>query len=139
MLFEPFDGIFQVMGKPQSGSTFPLSGALDANLLLWQDWAHDDGTILFEDLLSFLVGERVDIRVPHQRNVSFRNGSPLFYTSNAQLRVLRKDAELTAALNTAMAERFTTRVWTTPLPTHERVPDFPRCSRCCAAFYLMHR
>ena len=139
MLFEPFDGIYRVMGKPQRGSTFPLAAAPDAQLLVWQDWKHDDGTILFEDLLSFLVGERIDIRVPHQSNASFRNTSPLFYTSNSSLRVRRDDAGEAARLNRAMAERFTTRFWDTPLPMDQRVADFPRCSRCCATFYLMHR
>ena len=139
MLFEPLDGIFRVMGKPQHGSTFPLAGAIDADVLLWQDWKHDDATVLFEDLLAFLVGEIVDIRVPHQCNVSFRNTSPLFYTSNSAVRVARQSSDLTVALNAAMSERFTTRVWSIPLPMHERIPDFPRCSRCCATFYLLHR
>ena len=139
MLFEPFDGIFNVMGKPERGSTFPLAGATDAHVLLWQDWKHDDRTVLFEDLLSFLVGERINVRVPHQRNLPFRNTSPLFYTSNSFLRVARDDPALTAELNAAMEERFTTRIWRTPLPMHLRVTDFPRCSRCCATFYLMHR
>ena len=139
MLFEPFDGIYKVMGKPQSGSSFPLAGAIGATVLVWQDWKHDDKTVAFEDLLSFFVGELVDIRVPHQRNVSYRNTSPLFYTSNSSLQVARQDTVLMGRLNSAMAERFTTRVWRNPLPMHARVADFPRCSRCCAAFYLMHR
>ena len=127
------------MGKPGRGSSFPLAGAADADLLFWQDWKHDDATVLFEDLLSLLVGERSDARVPHQRSMPFRNTSPLFYTSNSPLRVNRHDPALTASLNAAMAERFTTRVWRTPLPMGQRVTNFPRCSRCCAAFYLMHR
>ena len=139
MLFESFDGIFSVMGKPQRGSSFPLASAIDADVLLWQDWKHDDATVLFEDMLSFLVGERIDIRVPHQKNVSFRNTSPLFYTSNSFLQVTRRDAALAQRLNDAMAERFTTRVWTKPLPPIERVADFPQCAKCCANFYLMYR
>ncbi|CAK0845543.1 unnamed protein product, partial [Prorocentrum cordatum] len=67
MLFEPFDGIFKVMGKPQAKSSFPLAAVLDS-VLLWQDWKHNDATILFEDLLSMLVGERMDIRVPNKKN-----------------------------------------------------------------------
>ena len=33
MLFEPFDGIYTVMGKPENKSSFPLSGALNTQLL----------------------------------------------------------------------------------------------------------
>ena len=139
MLFEPFDGIFKVMGKPEKGSTFPLAGAIGASVLLWQDWKHDDATVQFEDLLSFFVGERVDIRVPRARNVSFRNTSPLFFTSNSLMKVARADQNVTEVLNAAMSERFKTRCWRVPLPMNERDLNFPRCSRCCAAFYLMHR
>ena len=139
MFFEPFDGIFTVMGKPEAKSSFPLASALGAHVLVWQDWKHNDGTILFEDVLSMLVGERIEVRVPHQRNVSFRNTSPLFYTANSPLYVLRRDPAEMMRLNAAMAERLVTRVWTRPLPKSERMPDFPRCSRCCASFFIAHR
>ena len=139
MLFEPFDGIFKVMGKPQKGSTFPFAGAIGASVLVWQDWKHDDATVQFEDLLSFFVGERIDVRVPRERNVSFRNTSPLFFTSNSFLKVTREDTAVADVLNAAMSERFKTRTWRVPLPMHERDLNFPRCSRCCASFFLMHR
>lgn len=137
--FEPFDGIFPVMGKPESKSSFPLAGALDARLLLWQDYKHNDNTVLFEDLLSFIVGEQVNIRVPCKKNVPFRNNSPLFLTSNSHLRVVREDPEAMRRLNEAAAERFCTRLWTVALPRAQRNPDFPKCSRCCANFFLMYR
>ena len=92
----------------------------------------------FEDLLSLVVGERIDVRIPHQKNVSFRNGSPLFYTSNSLLHVKREDVAEAIRLNAAMDERFRIRLWRNPLPMSERVPNFPRCSRCCAAFFLHH-
>ncbi|CAJ1454063.1 unnamed protein product [Effrenium voratum] len=136
MLLEPLDGIFQVLGKPEARSSFPLAGALDAQVLLWQDYKHQDQTVLFEDLLSLTVGEMISVRVPHQKNQTFRNVAPLFYTSNFPLQVRRPDLEEATRLNQAMAERFCTRQWKMPLPEAERIPDLPRCSRCCAAFYL---
>ena len=139
MLFEPFDGIFKVMGKPQKGSTFPFAGAIGASVLVWQDWKHDDATVQFEDLLSFFVGERMDVRIPNERNVSFRNTSPLFFTSNSFLKVTREDTAVADVLNAAMSERFKTRTWRVPLPMHGRDLNFPRCSRCCASVFLMHR
>ena len=139
MLFEPFDGIYKVMGKPQSGSSFPLAGAIGATVLVWQDWKHDDKTVAFEDLLSFFVGELVDIRVPHQRNVSYRNTSPLFYTSNSILQTVRHDAGLMDRLNAAMAERFTTRVWRNPLPMQGRAADFHVAADAAPHASLMHR
>ena len=136
MLFEPFDGIFTVMGKPQNNSSFALAGVLDAHVLLWQDWKHNDSTILFEDVLSLIVGERIDIRIPHAKNVSVRNSAPLFYTSNTPLSVGRRaeSLEQLIRLNRAMAERFCTRVWRIPLPMADRLTQLPRCSRCCANF-----
>ena len=136
MLFEPFDGIFDVMGKPESKSSFPLAGVLDAQVLLWQDWKHNDATILFEDILSLIVGERMAIRCPFKKNVSFRNTSPLFYTSNSPLYVARHNFEEMARLNAAMSERFCTRTWLIPFPKTDRIADFPRCSCCCAKFFL---
>lgn len=139
MLFEPFDDIFAVMGKPEAKSSFPLAGAIDAQVLLWQDWKHNDATVLFEDMLSLIVGERIDVRIPCQKNMSFRNTSPLFYTANSPLFVVRPNPQEMIRLNTAMAERFRSRVWQIPLPATERIADFPRCSKCCANFYLMYR
>jgi hypothetical protein len=139
MPFEPFDGILPVMGKPESKSSFPLAGALDARVLLWQDYKHSDSIVLFEDILSLVVGELMEIRTPCKKNIPFRNNSPFFFTSNSPLRVVREDPEQMCRLNEAMTERFCARTWTTPLPAAQRIADFPRCSRCCANFYLMYR
>ena len=137
--FEPFDDIFPVMGKPESKSSFPLANALDARVLLWQDYKHNDAKILFEDLLSFLVGEQLSVRRPCQKNVDFRNSSPLFFTSNSELSVVREDPEAMRRLCQAAAERFCTRRWQNPLPKAQRSTNFPKCGRCCANFYLMYR
>ena len=139
MLFESFDEIFTVMGKPERGSTFPLSGMLEAHLLVWHEYKHRDGTVLFEDLLALLVGERMDIRVPHSAAKSHRNNAPMFFTSNSLLRVRREDPDEESLLNTAMTERFKMRWWSNPYPKQKRILKFPRCGRCCANFYLMHR
>ena len=136
MMFEPFDDIYTVMGKPEDRSSFPLAGVLDAQVLLWQDWRHNDATVLFEDILSLIVGERMSIRCPFKKNISHRNSAPLFYTSNTQLRVVRQSPAEAMRLNQAMEERFRTRFWGEPLPMEERVTEFPRCGRCCANFYL---
>lgn len=136
MLFEPLDAIFQVMGKPDSKSTHPLAGILEADILLWQEYYHKDKILLFEDLLAILVGERVEIAVKYKGNVSHRNNAPMFYTSNSQLRVVREDVTLMSLLNKAMEERFKSRWWDTPLPLAMRRADFPKCARCCAAFYV---
>ena len=136
MLFESMDLIFKVMGKPEHGSSFALAGALDSHLLLWQDYIHSDSTVQFEDILSLVVGERMDIRLPRSIGKSFRNTSPLFFTSQSALQVKRACPVTTAQLNEAMQERFTVRRWVMPLPLAERVLDFPKCGRCSANFYL---
>ena len=41
-------------------------------------------------------------------------------------------------LDGMMEERFTTFRFFSPLPMHERVPDFPHCGRCTAAFILQN-
>ena len=68
MLFESFDKILSVMGKPEAKSTFPLAGVLDAHALVWQEYKHKDSIVLFEDLLALTVGQRLEIRVPHRSN-----------------------------------------------------------------------
>ena len=62
LLFEPFDQIFAVMGKPDSNSTFPTARILDVCLLLWQECKHKNGFVLFEDFLALLAGERMKRR-----------------------------------------------------------------------------
>ena len=139
MVFESMDLIFKTMGKPDAKSTFPMAGVLDAALLVWQDYKHKDSIILFEDLLSLIAGERMEIRVPHRVNVSHRNVAPMFFSSNTLLSVRRDNPVDMIRLNAAMSERFRTRFWAKPIPHESRVEDFPRCGKCCANFLLMHR
>ena len=136
MLFEPLDQIFTVMGKPQVGSTFPLCNALDAEVLLWQDYEHCNKTLCFTDLLSFTVGEKMDIRIPGAKGHSFRNLSPLFFTANQPLTLKAGPVEDQLKKTKAMEERFVTRIWPRALPEQDRRPDFPQCGRCCANFLL---
>ena len=124
------------MGKPDSKSSFPLANFLEADLLLWNEYKHEDSLVLFEDILVVLCGERVEVRVPHKKNISHRNTAPMFYS---RLRVVREDPEEMSRLNIAMDERFCTRCWTVPIPKESRVVSFPRCGRCCAQFLLMNR
>ena len=139
MLFEPLDEIFVVMGKPEAKNSFVFAGLLDAQVLLWHEYKHKDSIVLFEDLLAVLVGERLDVRIPHKKAQSHRNNAPMFYTSNSMMAVVREDRAKMELLNTAMAERFCTRVWTQPIPKAARISALPRCGRCCSQFFLMNR
>lgn len=139
MLFEPLDLIFSVMGKPEGKSTFPLACVPEVHLLVWHEYAHKDSIVLFEDLLALTVGERVEIRQPHRKNLSHRNTAPMFLSCNSPLTVVREDVAVMTRLNQAMEERFCTRRWTRPIPLEARRADFPRCGRCCAGFFLMNR
>jgi hypothetical protein len=139
MIYEPFDKIFKVMGKPEAKSTFPMANVVDAHVLLWQEYKHRDRIVLFEDLLALAVGERMELRIPHQKNKSHRNTAPLFFTSNSMLAVIREDPNEMQRLNTAMVERFNIRFWLRPIPMGSRVVDLAKCGRCCANFLLLHR
>ena len=139
MLFEPLDEIFVVMGKPEAKNSFVFAGLLDAQVLLWHEYKHKDSIVLFEDLLAVLVGERLDVRIPHKKAQSHRNNAPMFYTSNSMMAVVREDRAKMELLNTAMAERFCTRVRTQPIPKAARISALPRCGRCCSQFFLMNR
>jgi hypothetical protein len=139
MLFEPFDSIFSVMGKPEGTSTFALANVVDAHVLLWQEYKHKDSTVMFEDILAICAGERMEIREPHKKNRSHRNTAPLFYTCNVELQVVRADPVEMNRLNGAMQERFCTQRWLNPIPMESRRADFPRCGCCCAKFFLLNR
>ena len=138
MILQPLESIFRSMPPPEDGSSFPLAGALDAEILLWQDFEYSAGTLNFMDLLRLLVGERVGVRIPGEPNRHFNNTSPLFYTA------LEKIAPNSRSMTTAsfarkvqaMDERFTLRCWSKPLPLQRRIPDFPHCGPCFAAFML---
>ena len=138
MLLQPLEIIYQSMAPPEDGSTFPLAGALDAEILLWQDFEYNSKTVNFTDLLRLLVGERVGVRIPREPNRALNNTSPLFYSALEKIVPhMRGVAAGTFARKAlAMDERFTMRFWTKPLPLHRRVADFPHCAPCFASFML---
>ena len=138
MIFQPLESIFRSMPPPEDGSSFPLAGALDAEVLLWQDFEYSPGTLNFMDLLRLLVGERVGVRIPGEPNRHFNNTSPLFYTALEKITPQMRGvagANFARKLR-AMDERFTLRLWSRPLPHERRVPDFPHCGPCFASFML---
>lgn len=111
-------------------------GILAADVLLWQDYKYQKKTLAWEDLLSVLVGERVEVRTHGGKNISFKNTAPMFYTSARAWSVHTFDPEESAELTLAMNERFTLHRWTRPLPMNERREDFPSCGACFARFVL---
>ena len=133
-LFEPLEEIYVCAEKPQGGSTFPFGTVPDCDVLLWQDYEHDEDTVRFSDLLGLLVGEAVGVRVPGRLNVKLRNKAPLFYSARAEMCCRRKDKEAEGMLNDMMDDRFTFFRFTSPLPRSTRRADFPKCGKCCAAF-----
>ena len=82
-LLEPFEFIFETLGKPQKGSSFPFAKLPNSEIMLWQDFEHDEDTVAFTDLLSIFVGESVELRAPCSMNRKHRNTSPLFYAPPA--------------------------------------------------------
>ena len=139
MIFEPLDKIMKVMGKPEAKSSFPFANVVGSQLLLWSEYKHKDSIVLFEDLLALLAGERLEIRIPHRGNESFRNTVPMIFTSNSPLVVVREDPVAMEYLNAAMSERFCARTWTNPIPHASRDASFPKCPCCCATFLLLNR
>ena len=99
---------------------------------MWQEFELEPKTVAWEDLLSFLVGERVDVRVPGRPNVSHRSSAPMFYTALAPLEPWHAPRWRRRSMRKAMDERFVMREWSVPLPPAERVIDFPKCGRCFA-------
>ena len=137
-LLEPLEKVFKAAPKPQIGSTFGLANVLGAEILLWQDYAHDEGTIRFTDLLSLFVGETIDVRRPGQVNIPFKNRAPIFYSGRTPISSKDHDPAAAAELTGMMTERFKIFTFTQPLPMHERQVDWVHCGRCCAAFYVAH-
>jgi hypothetical protein len=137
-MFESLGKIFELCAKPEIGSTFVLAEVLDAqpDVLLWQEFTWDPKGCSFEDLLAVLAGEKVGIRRPGQASKTCRISAPMIYTSWQPLTMICKDPARMFALNTAMAERFKTRVWCRPLPQAGRVSPFPHCGSCYAKFLL---
>ena len=137
-LLEPLEKVFRAAAKPQAGSTFALANVLGAEVLLWQDYSHDEGTICFTDLLSLFVGETIDVRRPGQLNATFKNRAPIFYSGRTPICSKDRDAVAAEELTRMMSERFQIFTFTQPLPMAERRTDWVHCGRCCAAFYAHH-
>ena len=135
-LLESLEFIFQTLGKPEDGSTFPLGNLPSCDIMLWQDYEHSEATVKFTDLLSLLVGESMELRAPGVLNTKFRNKAPLFYSGRVPLQCVRRNPKAAASLNSMMSERFVTFTFETPLPQAERLVDWKHCAKCCAAFFL---
>ena len=125
------------MPPPEDGSTFPLSGVLDVGILFWQDFEYNSRTLNYMDLLRILVGERVGVRIPGEKNVCVNNSAPLFYSALEKIAPNQRMSHASYARKSlAMDERFVIREWYRPLPVADRVADFPHCAPCFAGFML---
>ena len=138
-LLESLEEIFSCAPKVEHESTFPLGSMLGFDLMLWQDYEHDEKTLRFSDLLSWFVGEGVGVRIPGQLNKKIRNRAPCFYSGRIPLHLLpgpKRTPEAAAALNSMMLERFTTFYFTSPIPKGSRVVGWKQCGKCAAGFFL---
>ncbi len=137
-LLESLEKIYKCAPKPEDGSTFPLGSLLGYDIMLWQDYEHDESTVRFTDLLSWFIGESVGVRVPGGFNQKVRNRAPCFYSGRGPLQLrpsARHPAEAAAQLNGMMADRFTVFVFAQPIPLNERSMCFSHCGRCAAQFF----
>ncbi len=135
-VLESLELIFHTLAKPEDGSTFPLGNLPSCDIMLWQDYEHNEATVKFTDMLSLLVGESMELRAPGQLNTEFRNKAPLFYSVRVPLQCVRRSADAAQTLNHMMADRFATFLFETPLPRAERAVDWKHCGKCSAAFFL---
>ena len=90
----------------------------------------------FTDLLAFLVGEGVDIRV-HGGVQRHKNRAPCFLSGRKHLKCPRLEGDPTGAAeyDGMMLERWETFHFTQPLPKAQQIMNWPICGRCGAAFY----
>ena len=135
-LLEPLSLIFNVASKPESGSSFAFANVVECDVLLWQDYSHDERTMSFADLLSLFVGEAITIRRPGVLGRKHANSRPAFYSGRAPIRAQTRDPHAAAELNSMMDDRFTIFHFHQPLPHTLRVVDWPKCGCCAARFYL---
>ena len=135
-LLESLELVFKCHGKPQGGSTFSIGDLPQYDIMLWQDYEHDEATIRFTDLLSLLCGESIGMRSPCTLNRKFRNTIPCFLSAHMPVQCGRRDALKAQRLDGMMEERFTMFTFWNPVPFSHRILNFPKCGRCCAAFYL---
>ena len=138
-LLEALENIFNCAPKLEKGSTFPFASLMDCDIMLWQDYEHEEKTVKFTDLLSWFVGESVGVRLPGRVNKKVRNQAPCFYSGHKLIEVSagpHRSVEKAASLNGMMAERFTTFYFNAPLPMPERVLAWKHCGKCAATFYM---
>ena len=107
-----------------------------SEIILWQDYDHDEKTIRFSDLLSLFVGESLGLRLPGVVNKKYPNLCPCFYSGRAPMQCQRRESGAAAKLSAMMDERFTTFRFFQPLPMAERDARWPQCGRCAAGFFL---
>ena len=105
-----------------------------ADVPLWQELELEPDTLAGEDLLSLLVGERVDVRMPGRANVSHRNTAPRFYTALVPLKPWHAPRWRRELMLHDMDERFVVGRQTERLPLGKRVADFPKCGHCFSRF-----
>ena len=134
-LLEPLEFIFKCLPKPQAGSTFSLSNLPQCDVILWQDYLHNEKTVQFTDLLSLFVGESIGIRFVG-RNEAFVNKAPIFYSGAMPMRSGHREHLVAEKLNGMMDDRFTTFSFTVSIPYDERKPDWPKCASCAAVFFM---
>ena len=134
-LLEPLEKIFNCFPKPQAGSTFALAHLLDCDVMVWQDYLHDEKTIKFSDLLSLFVGEAIGIRLVG-KNERFVNRAPLFYSGLMRMRCSHTERTVAEKLNGMMDDRFTVFTFSEEIPRSGRRADWPQCGACAASFFL---
>ena len=121
------------------GQHTPLASVTGYDVILWQDYEHDEATVRFSDLLSFFMEESIAVRRPGALNLKVKNSAPTFYSGRAPLELIpskRHSVEACRKYNAMMSERFCTFSFTCPIPLHERDMNFPACGRCAARWYL---
>ena len=109
------------------------------DVILWQDYEHDEATVRFSDLLSFFMQESVGVRRPGALNKKIKNAAPTFYSGRAPMELApskKHSARACVKYNSMMSERFCTFRFTIPIPFQERDMDFPVCGRCAAKWYI---
>ena len=99
----------------ESGSTCPLSGLLDAEVVLWQDFEYEAKKINCQDLLRLLVGEKVGVRSPGSVNIQHKNTTPVFYSAMQKIKTHTGSKETverkTPTRVTKMVQNWGTVLW----------------------------
>ena len=90
----------------------------------------------FTDLLSLFVGESITVRRPGAVGKKHANTCPCFYSGRTRIQSNLPDPGAAAELTRMMDERFAIVAFEQPLPHMARVPDWPACGKCAAAFFL---